>query len=42
MDIRQDGVGVRSIFPKLGDDRVSFHDVATKINGPMGIPRRQR
>jgi len=43
MDVREDSVGVHGILPKLGNDRVGFHDVATKIeNGPMGIPRLRR
>lgn len=43
MDIGNNIVGVRGISPKLGDDRVGFHDVVTKIkNGPMGIPRWRR
>ena len=41
MDVGEDSVGVRSVLPKLGDNRVGFRDVATKINsGPMGISRQ--
>ena len=40
MDIGEDGVGIRSIVPKLGNDCVGFCDVVTKIeNGPMGVSR---
>ena len=43
MDVGEDDVVVRSIVPKLGNDCVSFRDVATKIeDGSMGVSRWRR